>query len=111
MVTSCGYDYQVSEDGNSNSSVSGGPGLNTIGYSSSGVLDRVCFPSTATLNYFDGGALNQVSTTFSNLMSNGYLSNFINDIKNVRIILFRIGKFFWVDLQLPSLSLILSFSS
>lgn len=59
------------------------PGLNNLGYSTVQTLNRICFPSVAALDYMNGNTLNKVGTALTNLMSGGYLSNFINDIMNV----------------------------
>lgn len=42
----------------------------------------MCFPNTVALDYLNGQALDDLGTAMSNLMSNGYLSNFINDVRN-----------------------------
>jgi hypothetical protein len=64
--------------------VLGGPGINNVGYPTIQLLDRICFPNTVALDYFNGQTFDQLGTAMTNLMSNSYLSNFINDIKNVK---------------------------
>jgi hypothetical protein len=68
-----------------------------ISYDSSVAFDRVCIPSTAALN----GAFSTCTSAFSSLKE-GDLGNFILDVKNVLIWLFRTGCGYWLLSDLPS---------
>lgn len=66
------------------SSVSpGSGGYDNIGYDSTVILDRLCFPSTKTFSYVTSAGASTVSS-FQSLLQQGYLMNLVNDIKNVR---------------------------
>jgi len=68
-----------------------------IGYDSSLALDRICMPSTTVFS----NAFQSYTSSFSSLQL-GDLANFIVDIRNVRIILFRIGNGCLLPLDLQS---------
>lgn len=76
-------------------------GSNTfLGYETYLVLDRICVP-TATM--FTTG-LKSAAEGFTSALSSGKLGNFINDIKNVQLLSYRIGNGSSPQLVLPSVS-------
>lgn len=76
-----------------NSQTPGSGGYDIIGYDSSLVLDRVCMPSANTFSYLTKAGVEAINT-FQGLLQQGYLMNFVTDVKNVHILLFRIGHCF-----------------
>lgn len=60
----------------------GSGGFDNIGYDSSLVLDRLCFPSSKTFSYVTSTGASTI-TSFQSIVQQGYLMNLVNDIKNV----------------------------
>jgi len=81
----------LSQNGTSNTTLGGSS--NVWGYDSQSIINRVCVPELAALSFFDGNTSNQTSLLLSGVLTGGYLTNFISDIRNVQ------GR---VDLELAS---------
>lgn len=81
VVTSCTYVFTVNGDGTS--SVTGTPS-GVFGYPTTTTIDRVCVPTSAVFNFFDGQSSNNTSTGMSSTFSGGYLSNLFQDVQNVQ---------------------------
>jgi len=79
VVTSCTYVFTVNGDGTS--SVTGTPS-GVFGYPTTTTIDRVCVPTSAVFNFFDGQSSNNTSTGMSSTFSGGYLSNLFQDVQN-----------------------------
>lgn len=88
--------YQVTYDTNGNVATGAYSTTAFVGYDSYLTLDRICIPNA---NMFTS-VFSTISSSFSSAMSSGKLANFINDIKNVLIIRYRIGNGFWLLLEL-----------
>lgn len=70
-----------------------------VAYFSSVAAGRVCVPSTETFN----NAFYSYTSTFASLQQ-GDLANFILDVKNVTILLYRTGNGYWLLSVSQSLS-------
>lgn len=78
---------RISQDGTTYS-LGGTPAAsNYLLYDSYSVLGRICIPTTAIFS----NVFSTLSSSFTSATSSGDLGNFISDIKNVQIYLFRIG--------------------
>lgn len=83
--TTVTFTVTVSSSGNANGSFTSSNV--DVGYDSSLVLNRICMPSTTVFS----NAFSSYTSAFSGLQL-GDLANFILDIRNVTVILFRIGN-------------------
>lgn len=81
----CTYTVIVDSNGNMNKSNPTAPDV--IGYDTYSVIGRLCIP-TATV--FNNAFANYVNT-FNDKLRQAGLANFVTDIQNVKIIIFRIG--------------------
>lgn len=78
----CTYNYQLNQNGSSTYNSSSGSSTDIIGYDTSALIDRLCFPSTATLSSGFATIQAAVSTSFSNAISTGSMGGFYSDLKN-----------------------------
>lgn len=103
IIGSCNYDSTISENGAIISpKTPGSGGYNIIGYDSYQIIDRICMPSVNTFSYLTKSGIQAVNS-FQSLLQQGYLMNFVTDVKNVKKYLFRIGESFLLQLQLQAL--------
>jgi hypothetical protein len=91
--TTITFTVTVSSSGNANASFTSS--TVDVGYESSVVLNRICMPSSTVF----ANAFKDYTSSFSSLQL-GDLANFIVDIRNVRVILFRTGNYCLLHLVL-----------
>lgn len=61
---------------------------NFVGYPTHVALDKICIPSPAVLQ----NAFSRIAEPLSKKLKNGTFANIAEDLKNVRMYLFRIGN-------------------
>ena len=94
----CTYTYTYSPSGTI--SPTGVPtSSDKLGYDSTLLLSRVCIPNTSMFT----SVFKAIASSFSSSVFQSDLNNFISDIQNVTIILFRIGNGCWLLLAALSL--------
>ncbi len=75
------------------------PATDILGYDTTLTLSRVCVPNPNMFTVL----FKNLADTFSSALSQGALADFINDTKNVRMGLCRIGIGCWLRLEWPLL--------
>lgn len=93
------YDDTYSTDGTALTGSTSPATTDILGYDTSLTLSRVCVPNPNMFTVL----FKNLAETFSSALSQGALADFINDTKNVRMGLCRIGIGCWLRLEWPLL--------